>query len=216
MGFLDNLAGQDQARRYGAGGAPQQQQSSLLPSDDDQSFQPSRVYNPYEGLSAALDNRLRKDFTLPDAPEFIFTEEAVAKRRSWSENLTYYTGVGYLGGALIGGILGFMWNFQHKPQAGGDSLRFMVNRFLNTTGRTGRAAGNAFGVLGLFFSGFESFILYMNDGRIPDELGTVAAGFCTGALYRSTRGLKASAITGGVGAIVALALLGGRQKFPGL
>eukprot|EP01023_Acetabularia_acetabulum_P014821 TRINITY_DN17214_c0_g2_i2.p3 TRINITY_DN17214_c0_g2~~TRINITY_DN17214_c0_g2_i2.p3 ORF type:complete len:132 (-),score=11.75 TRINITY_DN17214_c0_g2_i2:882-1277(-) len=89
MGFLDNIAGQDQARRYQTG-APEQQQ---LPSDDDHHFQPSRVYNPYDGLSAALDNRLRKDFTLPNAPEFIFTEEASVKRRSWSENLTYYTGV---------------------------------------------------------------------------------------------------------------------------
>ena len=35
----------------------------------------------------------------PLQPEFLFSEEALVHKRSWSENLTYYTGVGYLAGA---------------------------------------------------------------------------------------------------------------------
>lgn len=58
-------------------------------------------YNPYEGLSAAIDNRsLRGAYKLPQQPEFLFSEEATVHRRGWGENLTYYTGTGYLAGAV--------------------------------------------------------------------------------------------------------------------
>ena len=58
-----------------------------------------RLYNPYEGLDSALDRRLNKGtYSLPDQPEFLFDEEATVHRRNWSENITYYTGTGYLGG----------------------------------------------------------------------------------------------------------------------
>lgn len=55
------------------------------------------------GLGAALD-RTRSTpgaIKLPSQPEFLFSEEALVRKRSWSENLTYYTGVGYLGGACV-------------------------------------------------------------------------------------------------------------------
>ena len=60
-----------------------------------------RLYNPYEGLESALDRRVNKQagsYSLPDQPEFLFDEEATVHRRNWSENITYYTGTGYLGG----------------------------------------------------------------------------------------------------------------------
>ena len=61
-----------------------------------------RLYNPYEGLSSAVDPRvLRSVYKLPNQPEFLFSEEATVHRRSWSENLTYYTGTGYLAGLLL-------------------------------------------------------------------------------------------------------------------
>ena len=61
-----------------------------------------RLYNPYEGLESALDRRLSKStYSLPDQPEFLFDEEATVHRRNWSENITYYTGTGYLGGESL-------------------------------------------------------------------------------------------------------------------
>ena len=62
-----------------------------------------RLYNPYEGLSTALDARAglpRNLYRLPEQPEFLFSEEASVHKRSWSENLTYYTGLGYLSGTV--------------------------------------------------------------------------------------------------------------------
>jgi len=58
-----------------------------------------RLYNPYEGIGAAVDGRKGGAFRLPAQPEFLFSEEAAVHHRSWSENLTYYTGTGYLSGA---------------------------------------------------------------------------------------------------------------------
>ena len=60
-----------------------------------------RLYNPYEGISSAVDGRglPRSAYRLPKQPEFLFSEEAAVHKRSWSENMTYYTGLGYLSGA---------------------------------------------------------------------------------------------------------------------
>lgn len=71
---------------------------AAFPSDDTLKF-----YNPYEGLSAAVVNRsMRGGYKLPQQPEFLFSEEATVHRRGWGENLTYYTGTGYLtGGASL-------------------------------------------------------------------------------------------------------------------
>ena len=58
-----------------------------------------RLYNPYEGLSTAVDGRsLKGGYRLPQQPEFLFDEQATVHKRTWSENLTYYTGSGYLSG----------------------------------------------------------------------------------------------------------------------
>lgn len=54
-----------------------------------------------EGISSALGGR-KAVFQLPEGPEFVFQDEAVVKRRGWSENLQFYTGVGYLGGKQNG------------------------------------------------------------------------------------------------------------------
>ena len=84
-------------------------------------------------------------------------------------------------GAILGGSQGLMQAARSKPEAGlPDTARLRVNRFLNMTGRSGRTAGNALGVLGLFFAGFESFGLsYWSDGRIPDSANSVGAGELT-------------------------------------
>ena len=72
---------------------------------DGDSEEAVRFYNPYEGLSRALDSRggIKGTYKLPQHPEFLFSEEATVHRRSWTENLTYYTGTGYLSGEVSPG-----------------------------------------------------------------------------------------------------------------
>lgn len=121
------------------GAVPDNMDSYMKPSDS------SRLYNPYQGLKT-IDPRAQtqKQFRIPTQAEFVFQEEAVAKRRSYGENMAYYTGIGYLGGAVAGGSVGLAQSFLHRsdvPPA--TSRRLMINRLLNSTGQTGRLAGTA-------------------------------------------------------------------------
>lgn len=115
-----------------------------------------RLYNPYDGLGAVLDSRRRGEgpvtFRLPQAPEYVFNEEATVQKRSISENICFYTGLGYLSGMLgcyctrfilmqsccpgatTGGMRGAVAALKAKPDHGIDTNRLKVNRFLNLSG----------------------------------------------------------------------------------
>eukprot|EP00891_Asterochloris_glomerata_P007775 jgi/Astpho2/7775/fgenesh1_pg.00117_%23_6_t len=179
---------------------------------DGDSEEAVRFYNPYEGLSRALDSRgsIKGTYKLPQHPEFLFSEEATVHRRSWTENLTYYTGTGYLSGALLGGGQGIIAAARTRPEIGPDTMRLRVNRLLNMSGTRGRTAGNALGVLGLFYAALESGLGHYADGSVPEAATSVGAGFATGALFRAARGPRAAAVAGAVGAAAASALVGAR------
>ena len=118
MGIFDRLRGKDSSAPSSSGAElPSEALSSAQPSqqsapelldlpslgssgDQDAPGSTGRFYNPYEGLNTAVDGRsLKAAYRLPQQPEFLFSEEAPVHRRSWSENLTYYTGTGYVTGA---------------------------------------------------------------------------------------------------------------------
>lgn len=113
MGFLDRLTGKKADKE-----APTESVAEATPSTSGsgevlREFAPlstspvpsmpgmasEQLYDPYEGLSAALGGK-KAAFRLPQGPEFVFQEEAAVHRRSWGENLQFYTGLGYVGGTL--------------------------------------------------------------------------------------------------------------------
>jgi mitochondrial import inner membrane translocase subunit TIM23 len=80
-------------------------------------------------------------------------------------------------GAILGGGKGAIDAIKTKPLEGiPDTTRLRINRLLNTGGKTGRMAGNSLGVLGLFFSSFESSIGYFTDHALPDSANSILAG----------------------------------------
>ena len=79
-------------------------------------------------------------------------------------------------GAILGGSQGVLAAIRTKPESGADTARLRLNRFLNLSGKSGRSAGNALGVLGFFFASLESGYGYLADGRLPDAAESVAAG----------------------------------------
>jgi len=126
MGFLDKLVGRpaqpsEEERRAAEAAAmtaqqQQQQQATSTSGDVLHDISPhagggggfpgsvtpaSRLYDPYEGISTAVGGR-KAAFQLPEGPEFVFQDEAAARRRGWGENLQFYTGLGYLGGEWFG------------------------------------------------------------------------------------------------------------------
>lgn len=177
---------------------------------------PPLLSSTITGLGVALDRRdVKTPFRLPKEPEFLFSEEATVHRRSWSENLTYYTGTGYLVGAILGGGAGAYQAITAPitlaTATGIPSQRLRLNQLLNTSGKFGRTAGNSMGVVGLMFSSSESFLRHVNDGILPDDTATVGAGALTGAIYRSVRGPRQAAAAAAVGSLAATLLLGGRR-----
>lgn len=175
----------------------------------------SRLYDPYEGISAALGGK-RAAFQLPEAPEFVFQEDAAVHRRSWGENLQFYTGVGYLGGGTAGFAIGGMRYLKEPAEPTFNTLKLKANRLLNTAGSIGRRMACGSAVLGLYFSVTESLIFSYNEGMLPDEACTMAAGFLTASLYRSPRGPRLAMVAGLVGAAAGGVLAAARRQFPAL
>ncbi|XP_062084511.1 mitochondrial import inner membrane translocase subunit TIM23-2 [Humulus lupulus] len=162
-----------------------------------------RLYNPYHDLHVPMQNL----YNLPTAPEHLFIEEASKPHRSWGENLQYYTGCGYLSGAIVGGTKGSIEGL--KAAEAGDTLKLRINRVLNSGGSVGRRYGNTVGILGLIFAGLESGVIQLR-GQ-DDLLNTVVAGLGTGALYKAAAGPRSAAIAGAIGGIAAAAAVAGKQ-----
>lgn len=158
-------------------------------------------YNPYSGLGGPFDPDMSKAlYSLSDAPEFLFDEERRHKKRSWSENLTFTTGVGYLGGTIAGGGLGAYHGVRSAPEAGLlDTSKLKLNRVLNASGARGASLGNSCGCLGLYYAVIESLAGYYTDYEY-DTLVAILAGAGAGSMYKSMQGRRAMAVYGAVGA----------------
>ncbi|XP_052194053.1 mitochondrial import inner membrane translocase subunit TIM23-2 isoform X2 [Diospyros lotus] len=164
----------------------------------------TRQYHPYQGH---LDIPIQSLYNLPTSPEYLFHEEAAAQRRSWGENLQYYTGCGYLSGAVMGAAKGSLEGLSAAEP--GDTLKLRLNRVLNSGGQTGRRFGNSLGVVGLIFAGLESGMMQLRG--TDDLLNSVLAGLGTGALYRAAAGPRSAAIAGAIGGLAAGAAVAGKQ-----
>ncbi|KAF5740525.1 Mitochondrial import inner membrane translocase subunit tim23 [Tripterygium wilfordii] len=170
----------------------------------DQREQKYRQYHPYQSLYDVPINNL---YNLPTSPEILFDEEAAKSRRSWGENLQYYTGCGYLAGSILGGAKGSLEGL--RAAEAGDTFKLRLNRVLNSGGQIGRRFGNSFGVVGLIFAGLESGLYHYRDS--DDVLNSVLAGLGTGALYRAAKGPRSAAIAGAVGGITAAMAVAGKH-----
>lgn len=162
---------------------------------------PNMPYNPYTGLGGPFDPNMSKAlYSLSDTPEFLFDEERRQKKRSWSENLTFLTGVGYLSGTIAGGGLGAYQGLKSVPEAGlVDTQKLRLNRVLNGAGSRGASLGNSWGCLGLYYAGIESVVGYYTEHEY-DTLVAILAGAGAGSMYKSMSGPRAMAVYGALGA----------------
>ncbi|KAB8089881.1 hypothetical protein EE612_014912 [Oryza sativa] len=162
-----------------------------------------RLYNPYQDLNIPY----KQLYDLPTSPEFLFQEESLAQRRSWGENLTYYTGIGYLSGAVAGAAVGLRDAARNAEP--GDTTKIRANRVLNSCGSNGRRMGNTLGVIGLLYAGIESGMVAVRDR--DDWINGVTAGLGTGALFRAANGPRSAAVAGAIGGVLAGAAMAGKQ-----
>ncbi|CAK7356891.1 unnamed protein product [Dovyalis caffra] len=172
-------------------------------SDPNQPQPGTRLYNPYQDLHMPS----QKLYNLSTSPEFLFAEESLRQRRSWGENLTFYTGSAYLAASVAGGAAGFFSAFRSFEPT--DTIKLKVNRILNSSGHSGRVWGNRIGIVGLIYAGTESGIVAVTDR--DDVWSSVAAGLGTGAICRAARGVRSAAVAGALGGLAAGAVVAGKQ-----
>jgi import inner membrane translocase subunit TIM23 len=103
----------------------------------------------------------------------------------------------YLSGLAVGGIWGL--NEGARRPLAVSNTRLRINSVLNSITRRGTFIGNSAGVLALVYNGINSSIDLFRGKH--DTAGSMAAGALTGALFKSTAGVKP--------AIVAATLISG-------
>jgi import inner membrane translocase subunit TIM23 len=153
-------------------------------------FDPSALH-PLAGLNQdTLDYLTLDDSALTDLPG----GSSFLPSRGWSDDLCYGTGVSYLAALSIGGAWGLAEGLNRLPPTAPPKLR--LNSVLNAVTRRGPFMGNSAGVVALMYNGLNSTIGYYR-GR-HDTVNSVAAGTVSGMLFKSTRGVRPAAISGGI------------------
>ncbi|KAK3007449.1 hypothetical protein RJ639_014996 [Escallonia herrerae] len=143
----------------------------------------------------------------PHLPRIPFPRRVRRPAPILGENLTYYTGIGYLSGSVAGAGKGLVEGI--KASEPGDTLKLRVNRVLNASGHAGRRLGNRAGVIGLLYAGMESGMVALRD--TDDVINSVAAGLGTGAAYRAAAGVRSAAVAGAIGGVVVGLAVAGKQ-----
>ncbi|KAM5534689.1 hypothetical protein V8D89_011701 [Ganoderma adspersum] len=145
------------------------------------SFDPSKLH-PLAGIEDKLDYLQLDDDKTSDLPG----AEGAIPSRGWSDDLCYGTGTTYLSGLALGGVWGLREGAR-KPLAVSNA-RLRINSILNSVTRRGTFMGNSAGCLALVYNAFNSSIDHFRGEH--DTYGSMAAGALTGALFKSTAGVK--------------------------
>ncbi|KAI0033675.1 Tim17/Tim22/Tim23/Pmp24 family-domain-containing protein [Vararia minispora EC-137] len=144
-------------------------------------YDPAKLH-PLAGLGDQVDYLLLDDDKLSATPG----SETAIPSRGWSDDLCYGTGTMYLGGLASGGLWGLREGARRQLAA--SNFRLRINAVLNAVTRRGTFLGNSAGVLALSYNAINSTIDGVRGKH--DTYGSMAAGALTGALYKSTAGIK--------------------------
>jgi import inner membrane translocase subunit TIM23 len=155
---------------------------------------PSQLH-PLAGLNQqTLDYISLDDSALSDLPG----SQSALPSRGWSDDLCYGTGVSYLSALTLGGAWGMQEGLRRSA---GQPPKLRLNSTLNAITRRGPFLGNSAGVIAMVYNGINSFIGYQRGKH--DTANSIAAGFISGAIFKSTRGVRPMMISGGIVASVA-------------
>ncbi|ODV90573.1 hypothetical protein CANCADRAFT_57054 [Tortispora caseinolytica NRRL Y-17796] len=124
--------------------------------------------------------------------------------RGWSDDLCYGTGATYLLGLGIGGAYGLSEGLRTAPADASSRLR--LNYVLNSVTKRGPYLGNSAGVLALTYNVINSSLDSYRGKH--DDLNSLFAGALSGAIFRSTHGIRPMMISAGLMTLVSGAWCG--------
>jgi len=141
--------------------------------------------------------------------EFVFPSDS-QKKRGWGEQMFSSIGTAYMAGISIGGIWGLQEGLRNPD---GRTFKLRLNSVLNGCTRRGPFLANSLGVVALMYGCTNTAIEKLRGAE--DEYNSVAAALTTGALFKSTAGPRAIAISAGIGGGIALAYHAGNKLWYG-
>ncbi|KAL6912951.1 hypothetical protein ACHAPO_007545 [Fusarium lateritium] len=165
---------------------------------------PSQLH-PLAGLNRdTLEYISLEDSALSELPG----GQSVLPSRGFTDDLCYGAGVTYLGGLGVGGAWGLQEGLRRSA---GQPPKLRLNAVLNSVTRRGPFLGNSLGVVAIIYNCTNSLIGTLRGKH--DAANTVLAGALSGMLFKSTRGIRPMAISGGIVASVAGAWAIVRRSF---
>ncbi|KAF2144156.1 uncharacterized protein K452DRAFT_285395 [Aplosporella prunicola CBS 121167] len=151
------------------------------------SFDASSLH-PLAGLNQeTLDYLTVEEGALSDLPG----AQSALPSRGWSDDLCYGTGTTYLTALSLGGAWGMFEGLNKTAPTASPRLR--LNAVLNAVTRRGPFLGNSAGVIAMVYNIFNSTIGYWRGKH--DATNSVLAGALSGALFKSSRGIRPMAIS---------------------
>lgn len=169
--------------------------NTAIQSPTDFILDPTQLH-PAAGINLdTLDYLNLEESALSDLPG----GQSAIPSRGWSDDLCYGTGTSYVAALGIGGAWGLAEGLQKNPATMPPRLR--LNGVLNAITRRGPFLGNSAGVVAMVYNGINSTIGYYRGKH--DVTNSVLAGAASGAIFKSTRGLRPMAISSGIVASVA-------------
>jgi len=156
---------------------------------------PSQLH-PLAGLNQdTLDYLNLEDSALSDLPG----ARSALPSRGWSDDLCYGTGVSYVTALCVGGAWGLQEGLKKNPPT--MPFRLRLNGVLNSITRRGPFLGNSAGVVAMVYNGINSTIGALRGKH--DMTNSIVAGALSGALFKSTKGVRPMMISSGIVASVA-------------
>ncbi|POR37881.1 Mitochondrial import inner membrane translocase subunit tim23 [Tolypocladium paradoxum] len=167
---------------------------------------PSQLH-PLAGLNKdTLEYLTLEDSALSDLPG----GQSVLPSRGFTDDLCYGTGVTYLTALSIGGAWGLQEGLRRSS---GQPPKLRLNSVLNAVTRRGPFLGNSAGVVAITYNCINSLIGNLRGKH--DAANSVLAGALSGMVFKSTRGVRAMMISGGiVGSVAGVWAVARRSFFP--
>jgi import inner membrane translocase subunit TIM23 len=116
--------------------------------------------------------------------------------RQFGEKMTYSLGLSYGLGILAGGTYGLF----HGLSKGGATTKLRVNAILNSCSTKGPNLANQAAIMTMFYVGFNNLFSWVRGEE--DIYNAVSAGALSGALYKSSSGVKMVAKHSLIGGVV--------------